>query len=144
MTEARNGQGDANDFSDSISLTLEVAAAAVAEEEAVVEAGGGNPSSVDLRLDLRTDNYGSETEMWLINDETQEFIWCNWGFDSNQSKQYNACLDTNDGCAIFKIFDSWGDGISEPGGITLTFGGKVVYEGGDFGYGEVFPFGNGC
>jgi hypothetical protein len=100
------------------------------------EGGGVNPSCIDLQLFLRTDEYGSETEVWLINDETQEFIWYDWGFDSNQSEQCNACLDAN-GCATF---DSWGDGISEPGGITLTFGGEVVYEGGDFGCGEVFPF----
>jgi hypothetical protein len=105
--------------------------------------GGGTPSCVDLKLDLRTDQYGDETEVWLINDETQEFIWYDWGFDSNQFEQFNACLDAN-GCAIFEIFDSWGDGISEPGGITLTFGGEVVYESGDFGYGEVFRFGDGC
>jgi hypothetical protein len=83
---------------------------------------------------LRTDDYGDETEVWLINAETQEFIWYDWGFDSNRSEQYNACLDAN-GCATFEIFDSWGDGISESGGITLTFGGEVVYEGGDFGSG---------
>ncbi len=43
------------------------------------------------------------------------------------------------------IRDGWyGDGISAPGGVTLSYDGAVVYDSGDFGYGEVFRFGDGC
>jgi hypothetical protein len=43
------------------------------------------------------------------------------------------------------MFEDYGDEILAPGGITtLQFGDEVVNQGGDFGYGEIFPFGSGC
>jgi hypothetical protein len=92
---------------------------------------------------LLTDEYGYETELWLVNDATQEWLWCDWGFDNNESKQYSGCLDPT-GCATLQIFGYYGDGIFAPGGITLQFGDELMYQGGDFGFGEVFRFGSDC
>jgi hypothetical protein len=100
-------------------------------------------SCVELRLDLLTDEWGYETELWLVNAAAQEWIWYDYGVGNNESRQYTACLDPT-GCATLQIFDSFGDGIAAPGGITVQFGDELVYQGGDFGFGEFFRFGSGC
>jgi trypsin len=119
-------QGGADDFGGEISVNF-----------------GSTASCVELQLDLLTDAWGYETEVWLVNDATQEWLWYDYGFANNESRQYTACLDPT-GCATLQIFDSYGDGINAPDGITLQFGDELVYQGGDFGYGEVFRFGSGC
>jgi hypothetical protein len=35
---------------------------------------GSTASCIDLRLDLLTDEYGYEIELWLVNDATQEWL----------------------------------------------------------------------
>jgi trypsin len=105
---------------------------------------GGNDDCVTLTMDLLTDDYGSETEFFLVTREDDEWIWDQFGFGDNESHQFSACLDPT-GCATLDIFDWYGDGISAPGGVTLSYDGDVVYDHiGDFGYGEVFRFGDGC
>jgi hypothetical protein len=89
---------------------------------------------------LLADQYGSETELWLYNDVTQEWLWFDRGFDNNESRQYTAYLDPIE-CTTFQIYDEYGDQIIAPGGITLTLGDELAYQCGDFGYGEVFRMG---
>jgi trypsin len=105
---------------------------------------GGNDDCVTLTMDLLTDDYGSETEFFLVTSEDDAWIWDGYDFGNNESHQFSACLDPT-GCATLDIFDWEGDGIFAPGGVTLTYDGDVVYgHTGDFGYGEVFRFGDGC
>jgi hypothetical protein len=105
---------------------------------------GGNDNCITLTMDLLTDNYGSETEFFLVTSEDgEERIWDGLGFGDKESHQFNACLDPT-GCATLNILDSYGDGIFAPDGVTLSYDGDVVYDSGDFGYGEVFNFGDGC
>ncbi len=104
---------------------------------------GGNDDCATLTMDLLTDNYGSDTEFFLVTSKGDEWIWDEYDFGDNESHQFRACLDRA-GCATLDIFDWYGDGIFAPNGITLSYDGNVVYESGDFGYGEVFNFGDAC
>ena len=108
----------------------------------VIQQGGADDFGGKISVDL-TDEYGYGTELWLVNDATHEWLSYDYGFGNNESRQYTTCLDPT-GCATFQIFDSFGDGIYLPGGITLQFGDEVVYQGGNFGYGGIFLFGSGC
>ena len=74
--------------------------------------GGGSgtsPSCAPLKVELRTDLFSEEIEVWLIDDATQEFIWEEKSFSDSQDYEFNACLDP-DGCSTLAIWDSWGDG----------------------------------
>jgi hypothetical protein len=103
---------------------------------------GGGDSCVPVTLDLETDNYGVDTELFLLTD-SGELIWNATDFADNKNYQYTTCLDRSE-CATLDIFDSWGDGIMPPGGITLTVDGQVDYEGGDIKGGIIVRIGSGC
>jgi trypsin len=104
---------------------------------------GGNDDCVTLTMDLLTDDFGAETEFFLVTSEEDDWIWDEYDFGDKESHQFSACLDPT-GCATLDIFDWYGDGIFAPGGVTLTYDGDVVYDSGNFGSGEVFRFGDGC
>eukprot|EP00980_Cylindrotheca_fusiformis_P003918 scaffold869_cov150-Cylindrotheca_fusiformis.AAC.3 len=104
--------------------------------------GGGGSSCIDVNFELRTDDYGDETDFFLLSDNGQ-LIWDEWGFGDNQVYQYFACLPSN-GCATLDVYDSYGDGISSPGKIKLTVDGTVKYNSGNIGDGIVFRIGGGC
>ena len=96
-----------------------------------------------LELDLLTDWNGDETEVWLIDDATQDWIWNDNDFGDNELRQFSTCLDPS-GCFTLQVFDSKGDGIYAPGGISVWFQQESVYIGGDFAGEALFRFGNGC
>lgn len=103
-------------------------------------------SCVPLTLEIVTDDYGYENVLALVDDDDEDgnSIWNeSEGLNSNQQYQFSACVDPAR-CATLDIFDSWGDGIFSPGGITLTYDGVEVYSGSDFGSGRVFRLGDGC
>eukprot|EP00980_Cylindrotheca_fusiformis_P024489 scaffold11961_cov122-Cylindrotheca_fusiformis.AAC.1 len=104
--------------------------------------GGGGGSCLDVSLEVRTDDYGDETSIFLLTDEGQ-LIWDESDFGDNQVYQYSACLTFN-GCATLDIYDSYGDGITSPGKIKLTVDGTVEYNNGNIGDGIVFFIGAGC
>ena len=104
--------------------------------------GGGSGSCLPITLNLRTDDYGSETDLFLLTD-TGNLIWNANGFANNKDYQFTTCLDSSE-CATLDIFDEWGDGIEYPGFIKLTVAGTVYYNSGDFGGGIVFRIGLGC
>jgi hypothetical protein len=66
------------------------------------------PDCVDLKLELKTDDYASETEFFVVNLK-EEFVWDEWGFRNNKKYDFAACIDPT-GCATLTILDSWGDG----------------------------------
>lgn len=67
------------------------------------------PSCVNLKLELLTDEYGSDdTEFFLVTSE-QEFLWDESSFGNNELYRYSACIDPA-GCATLDFFDSFGDG----------------------------------
>jgi hypothetical protein len=80
---------------------------------------GGNDDCVTLTMDLLTDNYGAETEFFLVTRVDDDWIWDEYYFGDNQSHQFSACLDPA-GCATLDIFDWYGDGIFAPDGLTFV------------------------
>jgi hypothetical protein len=105
--------------------------------------GSGNGSScVPVTLKLRTDDYGSDTDLFLLTDKGN-LIWNANGFANNKNYQFTTCLDQNE-CATLDVFDAWGDGIASPGYVKLTVAGKVEFNGRKIGGGIIFRIGNGC
>eukprot|EP00934_Nitzschia_sp_Nitz4_P002835 Nitzschia sp. Nitz4//scaffold132_size63325//41447//43165//NITZ4_006294-RA/size63325-augustus-gene-0.2-mRNA-1//1//CDS//3329535326//2825//frame0 len=98
---------------------------------------------VPLKLTIQTDQYGSETGYRLRRDSDRVVFWKGAGLDSNEAYIESSCIDPNE-CYQFKVIDSYGDGILSPGGMTLTYDGDVLYEGGDYGGGFVLKIGGGC
>jgi hypothetical protein len=103
---------------------------------------GGGSSCIPVILNLETDDYGYETDLFLLAD-SGKLIWNANGFADNKNYQFTTCLDRSE-CATLDIFDSYGDGIMSPGGITLTVDGQAEYEGGDIEGGIIFRIGGGC
>jgi hypothetical protein len=110
--------------------------------------GGGNGSGnggggcADLTLELRTDEYASDTDFFLVTED-EEFIWDEFGFRKNRRYDFSTCIDRR-GCATLDFFDWWGDGILDPGYLKITYDGREEFNSGDIGSGEIFRFGNGC
>ena len=104
--------------------------------------GGGSSSCTQITLEVITDDYGYETEFFLLTDNG-DLIWNAFGLFDNKKYTFNHCLDQNT-CATLDVLDSYGDGILAPGKITLTVDGQVYYNGGDFGDGAVFRIGANC
>ena len=76
--------------------------------------GGVSPtpppsSCVNLKMELLTDEYGSDdTEFFLVTSE-EEFLWDEVSLNNNELYRYSACVDPL-GCATLDFFDSYGDG----------------------------------
>jgi hypothetical protein len=106
------------------------------------ECGGAADSCIYVDLEVRTDNYGNETEFFMFTDQGQ-LIWDESGLDDNEEYQFATCLESNV-CATLNIFDSYGDGIESPGKIKLTVDGQLKYNSGNFGEVLEFHIGGGC
>lgn len=108
--------------------------------------GGGSSGSggscTPITLNLRTDDYGYETDLFLLTD-MGELVWNANGFADNKDYQFTTCLDSSE-CATLDIFDEWGDGISSPGFVKLTVDGTTYFNSGDIGGGIVFRIGQNC
>ncbi len=68
-------------------------------------------SSSTVQLELRTDQYGSETSWELINSAGT--ILYNGGPYSNSAVTYNETFQLPPDCYVFKIYDSYGDGLGQ-------------------------------
>jgi len=95
--------------------------------------GGNGSDCVELVITLRTDRYGSDTSHWL--QEGNQYIFYDNSFASFTTYQETACIDPLV-CSEYNIRDSFGDGISGEG-LSIKYGGEVVYQGGNFGVGGV-------
>lgn len=102
-----------------------------------------DPFQVSLTLD--TDRNGDET-MWAIRDiETEEYYFVG-GIEidyldlTQYTFEYMFCRNK---CYQFEIYDWYGDGLSDPGKVTLStpFG---DFETSDFGFVDYFIFGDSC
>jgi len=98
----------------------------------------GGPRAV-FQLNLLTDNYGLETT-WTLRDNNEEVL--NGGpYGSNRQYDIQECIF--DGCYLFTIFDSYGDGIccSEgEGSYAVSVDGRLIVEGGEFTNSETSQF----
>ena len=89
---------------------------------------------------LQTDNFGSDTS-WQLTDAVGNVLYNGSNYSSNQS--YSQSFTLAGGCYVFTINDSFGDGIccaSGNGSYSLSTGGNVIIEGGDFETSESVTF----
>jgi hypothetical protein len=94
--------------------------------------GGGGGSCKVIELELKTDDWPEETSFSLVTDQN-EYLWEEGNFDSPRATfNFDSCIDPGV-CATFTFLDSFEDGLSSPGRITLTFDGGVAYSGRNFG-----------
>lgn len=95
----------------------------------------------DVLVDLTTDDYGSETTLY-IQDDNQNTVWQQGGFSDNTSYNLSVCLA--DGCYSFIITDDAGDGICcfyGNGSYEVILPGNVsAGSGGQFNDNETVPF----
>ena len=104
--------------------------------------GGSSSSCLPISLNLRTDDWGYETDLFLLTD-SGDLVWNANGFADNKAYQFSTCLANNE-CATLDIFDEWGDGIQSPGFIKVVVDGTTYFNSGDIGGGVVFRIGGGC
>ncbi len=95
-----------------------------------------------LRLDLETDNFGSETS-WMLTDTKGNQLAAGGPYDDNTLYSISFCLPY--GNYQFTILDAWGDGIcclEGDGYYTLTdlVTNQVICSGGEFGSSERTDF----
>ena len=90
----------------------------------------GNPFVSMFSLELTTDTYGYETS-WDLVDEfgtiiAEEPSGATGDFASNEV--YNWEFEIDPGTYIFTIYDSYGDGMYDGAGFTISIDGVVVHE----------------
>lgn len=85
------------------------------------------PGMVEVIVDIQPDAYPNETS-WTLTDGTGNLLF------SGGAEGTTVCVD-EEACIIFTIFDSYGDGIFNPGGYWFYYDGELVGNGNNFGYG---------
>jgi thiol-disulfide isomerase/thioredoxin len=108
-----------------------------------IVAGNTVMPGVNVTLELKTDNYASETTWKLFNPNGTVFAQDPAGnYANNTVYTYNWNLQ-NESCYTFEIYDSYGDGICcqyGQGYYKLMVNGVVVLQGGSFTSMEAKPF----
>lgn len=95
-----------------------------------------------FRLDLTTDQFGSETS-WVLRRNSDGASISESNYGNEQAFTEEACLSTTE-CYTFTIFDSGRDGLCcsfGAGSYTVTYGGDVIQTGGSFSSAEEVSFG---
>ncbi|MBL7964239.1 MAG: T9SS type A sorting domain-containing protein [Flavobacteriales bacterium] len=111
---------------------------------ASVAAGTEVAPGINVSLELKTDNYGSETTWKLFNPAGTVIAQDPAGNYSNNTvynHNFPALTDLN--CYRFEIYDAYGDGMCcayGNGYYKLKVGSNVFLEGGEFDNVEVRPF----
>eukprot|EP00934_Nitzschia_sp_Nitz4_P006439 Nitzschia sp. Nitz4//scaffold32_size149145//87021//89535//NITZ4_002886-RA/size149145-processed-gene-0.128-mRNA-1//-1//CDS//3329548090//6429//frame0 len=94
--------------------------------------GGTGSSELEIELYLTTDLWSwSENSLYLYDDDDQDdaFLWYMPRYSFSMYTDYEgwATLDSSR-CYKFYFFDSYGDGLSSSGGLTLIENGVTVLE----------------
>jgi hypothetical protein len=92
-------------------------------------------------MTLRTDGFGYETS-YALRIPNSSLLWSEFSLESNREYTESTCVDPSS-CYRFQIGDSYGNGINGDG-LTLSYAGEIVYQGGDFGLGGYRDIGEGC
>lgn len=94
------------------------------------------PSCTNIKVEIKTDNYGSETS-WTLKNASNQTVMSGSGYASNNTYTVQECLPQ--GCYTFKINDSYGDGICcswGSGHYKIFVNGNLSTQGGSFGSSE--------
>ena len=94
-----------------------------------------NTNEVEVRIEVLTDEYGSET-YWTLSDIIGNVILQggqNGVYANNFNHVDSVCVLADD-CLFFDIFDGYGDGIFDPGNYRIYVNDQLVITGNnDFG-----------
>lgn len=97
------------------------------------------PDGIDVRVDVRTDSFGSETS-WQITDSNDEIVASKDIFSNRELQSETLCLDMTATCDgsdyTFTIYDDYGDGICCEWGngyYEVYVEGELKAEGASFG-----------
>ena len=106
--------------------------------EATIDDGSCIGDGVAVTISVTTDTWPGETT-WTLSDSIGEVVLSGGPYTTNGiTDEQLICV--GDGCYTFSIADSFGDGIFDPGGYTLTVDGNLIASGGDFDFGETTEF----
>ena len=108
------------------------------DAEATIDDGSCIGEGIAITVSITTDTWPNETT-WTLSDSAGNVL-SSGGPYTGVGSTFEEIVCVGDGCYTFDILDSWGDGIFEPGGYTLTADSTVIASGGDFGDGESISF----
>ena len=105
---------------------------------ATIDDGSCIGDGIPVTVSVTTDTWPGETT-WTLADSAGTVLLSGGPYTSSgTTDEQSICL--GDGCYTFEILDSFGDGIFDPGGYTLTVDSAVIASGGAFGTGESIEF----
>lgn len=108
------------------------------DSEATIDDGSCVGDGIAITVNILTDTWPGETT-WSLSDSTGNVLSSGGPYAvAGETIEETICV--GDGCYTFNILDSFGDGIFEPGGYTLTADTTLISSGGDFGEGESVSF----
>lgn len=108
------------------------------DAEATIDDGSCIGDGIAVTVSVTTDTWPGETT-WTLSDSTGTVLLSGGPYTgSGTTDEQSICV--GDGCYTFSIADSFGDGIFDPGGYTLTVDGTLIASGGDFEFGESTEF----
>jgi len=86
-----------------------------------------DPFTISFNIWIGTDTWAGETSWDLVYVNTGEIVASIAQGDlTENSSEYTWDMELNHGDYIFTIYDSYGDGIYDPGGYILTLGGEEI------------------
>ncbi|HOY05521.1 MAG TPA: lysyl oxidase family protein [Saprospiraceae bacterium] len=94
------------------------------------------PGQKNVRLEISPDQYWYEIS-WSLTNSSGAVIYATGALPGQTAGTYNYCVP-DDGCVVFRIKDSYGDGITPNGFYRLYVDNALVYENlaGNYGDGE--------
>ena len=102
-------------------------------------------STATIKLTFHTDRNPIDNDFFLYDSEADEDtnIWDEWDFDKKTEYMWETTVEKSR-CTIFDFYDSFGDGLKEPGWLKLEYDGQVLFDGRNVGYGFEEFMGDGC
>ena len=79
----------------------------------------------ELTFQVVTDGWPQETSWAVVNYNTGEEL-----ISGEEDADESLCVNTDE-CLVFIIEDTWGDGITDPGGYYVQLDGDTIGQGGD-------------
>ncbi len=89
------------------------------------------PGQTTFQVFIQPDQFYYETT-WELTDSNGDVIFSG-EVPSQNSYNFSDCIWSSSGCLTFTIYDSFGDGILDPGGYQVVVGGEEVASGSNFG-----------
>jgi Subtilase family len=97
-------------------------------------------STLAFEVELQTDAYPWETAHWLHDQDDGVDIFYEWSFDAYSTYSEAWSLDPN-GCYIYHIYDSFGDGMEAGYGVDVKVDGDVQFSGYNYASGGYIEIG---